>query len=104
MVDFQASTAPLGTSWNRVFNAWFRVSDTPDLRRTDDGWLGFFPAALTEFKDFDQRLRQIKGTPELSGQPLELDKIAPDSPHRLRAGADEAVTRVEVVSPRNTGA
>jgi hypothetical protein len=58
--------------------------------------LGFLAAALTESKDFDQRLRQIKAARELPAQPPEINKIAFDILHRLAAGAHKVVMRVEV--------
>ncbi|HXM22621.1 MAG TPA: hypothetical protein VN948_15295 [Terriglobales bacterium] len=60
-------------------------------------------AALTEPKHFDQRLRKIKAVRDLPGQPSEINKIAFDILHRLAAGADQVVVRVEVAVDAQCG-
>ena len=58
--------------------------------------LFFGTAAATEAKDLDQRLREVKAARQLPGQPLEIDEVTFDVLHRLAAGADEVMMRLEV--------
>ncbi len=65
--------------------------------------MGFFAATLTESEDLNERLRQIKAARKMPGQPFEIDKIAIDILHRLAAGADQMVVRVEIAVDTQDG-